>query len=65
MGIIFSIGMLLICLLSFGIILRNSLKESDRFYRMVCIGLGTIMIVQCFLTVGGGIKFIARYLPVF
>jgi peptidoglycan glycosyltransferase len=58
MGIIFSIGMLLVCLISFGIILRNSLKESDRFYRMVCIGLGTIMIVQCFLTVGGGIKFI-------
>ena len=58
MGIIFSIGMLLICLLSFGIILRNSLKENDRFYRSVCIGLSTIMIVQCFLTVGGGIKFI-------
>ena len=58
MGIIFSIGMLLVCLLTYAIILRNSLRENDRFRRVVSIGLGTIMIVQTFLTVGGGIKFI-------
>ena len=58
MGVLFAIGMLIVCLMTFGIILRNSLKENDRFYRMICVGLGSIMIVQIFLTVGGGIKFI-------
>lgn len=58
MGIIFSIGMLFVCLFTFAIILKNSLKERNRFYRTVSIGIGSIMIVQTFLTVGGGIKFI-------
>ena len=43
---------------SFAIILKNSLKEKDKFYRTVSIGIGSIMIVQTFLTAGGGIKFI-------
>ena len=58
MGVIFSIGMLAVCLFTFAIILKNSLRESNKFTRTVSIGLGTIMIVQTFLTVGGGIKFI-------
>lgn len=58
MGIIFSLGMLFVCLFSFAIILKNALREKNRFYRTISIGLGTIMIVQTFLTVGGGIKFI-------
>lgn len=58
MGIIFSIGMLFVCLFSFAIILKNALKEKNRFYRTISIGIGSIMIVQTFLTVGGGIKFI-------
>ncbi len=58
MGIIFSIAMLFVCLFSFAIILKCSLKEKDRFYRTISIGIGSLMIVQTFLTVGGGIKFI-------
>ena len=58
MGIIFSIGLLLVCLSSFYIILITSLKNNNKFYRLVSIGIGTIMIFQTFLTVGGGIKFI-------
>ncbi len=58
MGIIFSIAMLFVCLFSFAVILKNSLEEKDKFYRTVLIGIGTTMIVQTFLTVGGGVKFI-------
>lgn len=58
MGIVFSLAMLFVCLFSFAVILKNSLKEKDKFYRTVSIGIGTIMIVQTFLTAGGGMKFI-------
>lgn len=58
MGVIFSIGMLLVCLSTFFIVMLISLKSKSRFYRMVLVGLSVIMIFQTFLTVGGGIKFI-------
>lgn len=58
MGVVFSIGMLLVCLSCFLIMMQACLKMRDRFYSLVSCGLGVIYIFQVFLTVGGGIKFI-------
>ncbi|MCR5800108.1 MAG: FtsW/RodA/SpoVE family cell cycle protein [Lachnospiraceae bacterium] len=58
MGALFSILMLMVCLSTFYIVMINSLQNTNKFYRLVSVGLGTVMIFQAFLTVGGGIKFI-------
>lgn len=58
LGVIFAIGMLFVCLSSFLIMMKNAMMIKDRFYRLVCCGLGVMYIFQVFLTVGGGIKFI-------
>lgn len=58
MGAIFGVCVLLICISSFTIIIKNSLLEKDKFRRIVIVGLGSLYIFQVFLTVGGGIKFI-------
>lgn len=57
-GVIFSIGMLIVCLSCFMIMMNTSAKLKNKFYRLVACGLGVIYIFQVFLTVGGGIKFI-------
>ena len=57
-GGLFSIGMLLVCISSFIVIMRVSMKAKGRFYRLLAVGFGTLYIFQVFLTVGGGIKFI-------
>ena len=58
MGAIFSVGLLLVCLSTFCIVALHSVKNKNRFYRLVSLGLSIVMIFQTFLTVGGGIKFI-------
>lgn len=58
MGVIYSIGLLCVCLSTFYIVLNIALRNKNKFNRLVSIGLGVIMIFQTFLTVGGGIKFI-------
>lgn len=58
MGAIFSIGLLLVCLSTMAVVALHSVKNKNRFYRLVSIGISIIMIFQTFLTVGGGIKFI-------
>ncbi len=58
MGAVFSIGLLLVCLSTFSIVALHSVKNKNRFYRLVSLGLSIVMIFQTFLTVGGGIKFI-------
>lgn len=35
-----------------------SMKLTNRFYRLVALGLGTTYAVQIFLTIGGGMKMI-------
>ena len=35
-----------------------AMRLSNRFYRLVALGLGTIYAVQVFLTIGGAMKFI-------
>lgn len=58
LGVIFAVGMLMICLSSFIIMMRIAENAKNKFYRLVASGLGIIYIFQVFLTVGGGIKFI-------
>jgi len=58
MGVIYSIGLLCVCLSTFYIVLNIALRNKNKFNRLISIGIGVIMIFQTFLTVGGGIKFI-------
>ena len=58
LGILFSIGILLVCISSFIEMIRLASKIHDMFYRLIVYGIAVTLIFQTFLTVGGGIKFI-------
>ena len=58
LGIIFSIGLLLVSLSSFIEMLRIASKINDRFYKLIVYGIALTLTFQTFLTVGGGTKFI-------
>ena len=57
-GIIFGICLILICMSCFIMFINIAMKLSNRFYRLVALGLGTTYAVQVFLTIGGGTKLI-------
>ncbi|MBR2189352.1 MAG: FtsW/RodA/SpoVE family cell cycle protein, partial [Eubacterium sp.] len=57
-GILFGIFLILLCMIMYLQIVSISTKLSNRFYRLVAIGLGTEYAFQVFLTVGGTTKFI-------
>ena len=58
LGIVFAICMILICLSCFIMFINISLKFDDNFYKLTSIGLGIVYVIQVFLTIGGGTKFI-------
>ena len=58
LGGIFSICLLFVCMSCFIMFINISMKLTNRFYRLVALGLGTTYAVQVFLTVGGGMKLI-------
>ena len=58
MGILFGICLIFLCMSMYLQIVSISTKLSNRFYRLVSIGLGTEYAFQVFLTVGGTTKFI-------
>lgn len=58
LGGLFGICLVLVCMSCFLMIVNISVKMSNRFYKLVALGLGTQYAVQVFLTVGGTIKFI-------
>ncbi len=58
LGGIFSICMILVCMSCFIMFINISMKLTNRFYRLVALGLGVTYAVQVFLTVGGSIKLI-------
>lgn len=58
LGIIFAVSLILLCLGTFIMIMRISLKLTDKFYQLVALGLGVTYLFQVFLTIGGGSKFI-------
>lgn len=58
MGALFALCVLLICLGCFLQFVLIAGQMRDLFYKLTAFGLGTVYIVQVFLTVGGVIKFI-------
>lgn len=58
LGSIFGICLILVCMSCFIMFVNISMQLSNRYYRLVAVGLGTTYAVQTFLTVGGGIKLI-------
>lgn len=58
LGIIFAMGVILICISCFIMFMNIAMKLNDRFYQLIAFGLGVTYIFQVFLTIGGGTKFI-------
>lgn len=58
LGIVYGIGLLLICISSFIEMLRIASKIRDKFYQLIVYGIAITLTFQVFLTVGGGTKFI-------
>lgn len=58
MGILFGIILIIVCFLSFFMIMQIGIRTMDQFSKLICTGLAVAYAVQIFLTVGGGIKFI-------
>lgn len=58
LGSIFGICLILVCMSCFIMFINISMQLTNRFYRLVAVGLGTTYAVQIFLTIGGGIKLI-------
>lgn len=58
LGGLFALCILLICLGCFIQFMLIAVKMQAMFYKLIAFGLGTVYIVQVFLTIGGVIKFI-------
>ncbi|MCD7842250.1 MAG: FtsW/RodA/SpoVE family cell cycle protein [Lachnospiraceae bacterium] len=58
LGAIFGICLILICMSCFIMIINIGMQLTNRYYRLVAVGLGTTYAVQVFLTIGGTIKLI-------
>ena len=58
MGTIFGVCLILVCMSCFIMFINIAMKLTNRFYRLVALGLGTTYAVQVFLTIGGGTKLI-------
>ena len=58
LGGIFAICLILIYMSCYIMFVNIAIRLSNRFYRLVALGLGTMYAVQVFLTVGGAMKFI-------
>ena len=58
LGSIFGICLIFVCLSVFIMFINIAMKLTNRFYRLVALGLGTTYAVQVFLTIGGGLKLI-------
>ena len=58
LGSIFAICVLVVCMTCFLMIVNIAMKMSNKFYRLIAMGLGAQYAFQVFLTVGGSINFI-------
>lgn len=57
-GILFAVFLIFVYLCSFYMIFNIAMCLKDSYYKLVAAGLGTLVIFQAFLSVGGVIKFI-------
>jgi len=58
LGTIFGICLLIVCMTCFILIVNIAMRMSNKFYKLIALGLGTQYAFQVFLTVGGSINFI-------
>lgn len=58
MGVIFGLCLIFVCISCFLMMMKISLRFTDKFYQLLAAGSGVLYIAQIFLTIGGGIKFI-------
>lgn len=58
LGTVFGICLILVCMSCFIMFVNIAMQLSNRFYRLVAVGLGSTYAAQIFLTIGGGIKLI-------
>ena len=58
MGLIFALGLIMVCVSVYMMFLNIAMQLRDSFYKLVALGLGTCYIFQIFLTIGGVTKFI-------
>lgn len=58
LGSIFGICLILVCMSCFIMFVNIAMQLTNRYYRLVAVGLGTTYAAQIFLTIGGGIKLI-------
>ncbi|MCM1125131.1 MAG: FtsW/RodA/SpoVE family cell cycle protein [Lachnospiraceae bacterium] len=58
LGILFAVGVILICVSSFIMCMKIASGLNEKFYQLIAFGLGVTYIFQVFLTIGGGTKFI-------
>lgn len=58
LGAVFAICFILVCMSCYIMFVNIAMRLSNRFYRLVALGLGTMYAVQVFLTIGGAMKFI-------
>ena len=53
-----AICLILVCLSCFMQMMMMGMDMESLFYKLICIGLSVIYVMQVFLTIGGAIKFI-------
>lgn len=58
LGILFSIFLIFVYMCCFYMVLNIAMCLKDSYYKLVAVGLGTLVIFQVFLSIGGVIKFI-------
>lgn len=58
LGILFAVLLICVYLCCFFMILNIAMCLKDTYYKLVAVGLGTLVIFQVFLSIGGVIKFI-------
>lgn len=58
MGILFGLILIIVCFLSFFMIIQIGIHTRNQFHKLLCTGLAVAYAVQIFLTVGGGVNFI-------
>lgn len=58
LGSVFGICLILVCMSCFVMFVNIAMQLTNRYYRLVAVGLGTTYASQIFLTIGGGIKLI-------
>lgn len=58
LGILFAVFLVFVYMCCFYMILNIAICLKDAYYKLVAVGLGTLVIFQVFLSIGGVIKFI-------